>query len=669
MKNIKFFLILTALLMFVSFSQAQNSLTISTVTGGTPGSAIAVPVNAQLTTTVISMQFSITYDPTVLQFSSLSNYYPGMPSGYLSSNPSPGTIIFLWSSPTLETFSIPTTSTLFDVNFTCIDYAVGTSPVQFSNTPAVIEFYDLNLVEFFPTMGNGGVSTVAPPATSTYSGTGNWNVFANWNHGLPGTITNALIDNAATTTITTAAKCNNLTINAGGKLTLNSAKTLTVGGNMLIESSSTATGSFLNNGTLSVAGTSSAQRWVTANWTSGFPNTLTKWHYVSSPVSGATIGTFLGSLLNHWNEPTELWVVDTLPLTNPLVPGTGYGLAKHAPDGIVTFTGGTFNNNASYSPAITRLSAGTFPGWNLIGNPYPCAISWNLLVKSNVFGTVYTWNGATGNYVNYNGTVGALTDGIIPAEQAFYVQALTNSATISIPAASRLHSGTALYKNTIENLLTMKVQGSDVYEDYAFIHFRSDATTGFDQDFDAYKLWGMDNAPQLYSITSTDMLTINSLPGIAAQPIIPLGVRVGLNGTYTFTASDLESFAPGTEIFLEDLLTNHVQNLATNPVYVFSASTGDVAHRFNVHFAPVGVSENRLSSGIQIYGADKTIFVNIPNDMRGNIIVYNLLGSEISRTAIQSNTLNKINLDVPSGFYLVRVDGNTSTTSGKVFIR
>ena len=55
--------------------------------------------------------------------------------------------------------------------------------------------------------------------------------------------------------------------------------------------------------------------------------------------------------------------------------------------------------------------------------------------------------------------------------------------------------------------------------------------------------------------------------------------------------------------------------------------------------------------------------------MKGNIVVYNMLGIEITSKAIQAYSVNKINLDVPTGFYLVKVDGNSNTTAGKVFIK
>lgn len=648
-------------------------------TGLSPGATINIPIN--LTGTQVgSFQLLLQYDRDVLTYVSETHT---LASGFFGVFPSfthatlPGQtfckIQYAYtgagSGASFSNEDIVTLQFTFNGGSTNISYYnISTTVAQTGAQYTFIKANPYTVINLGTTFTNGSVSGGCTTLHSIITG-GDWKTAATWEENIiPSNAYDVIITGNTVTDTSTTGRCHDLTINPGGKLTVNPLKLLGIAGNMIIKSDASATGSFLNNGTSTVAGTTSVERWVTANWTVGYPDPATTWHYVSSPVSGATIGTFLGSLLNHWSEPLEWWVVDTLPLSIPLIPAIGYSLAKHIPDGIVTFTGGTLNNNTSYSPPIT-FTAGVFAGWNLLGNPYPCAISWDLITnRPNVAGAVYTWDGVAKNYVSYSGGVGGLSGGIIPAEQAFFVQATTTGASITIPNTARLHSGQGLYKNTIENLLSFQIQGSDVAKDMTYVHFISGATAGFDLEYDAYKLSGAEDAPQLYSIVGSDILSINSLPDVTSKPVIPMGLKVGLSDTYTITATDLETFSAGTEIFLEDILANKVQDLTKNPSYTFSASPGDVIHRFNVKFSSVGFSENRTSS-INIYSFERTVYVNIPNDMSGNIVIYNLLGSEIARTVIQSNSLNKINLDVPSGFYLVKVDGNSNSTAGKIFIR
>ncbi len=520
-------------------------------------------------------------------------------------------------------------------------------------------------------------ANISGPFGTVYSAAagGNWNSAATWKLNAAGTqagfvptgnVNVIVTGNPVTATAT--ARARDLTINPGGRLTVNNAIGLTATGNMVIAADATGTGSFLNNGTLTVTGTTQVQRWVTGNWTAGWPDENTLWHYISSPVSGATISTFLGSLLNHWSEPQQAWVPDTLPLTLPLTPGQGFSLAKQAPDGLVTFQGGTLNNNASYSPAIT-LTGGGFSGWNLVGNPYPCAINWATLGKSNLLATVYTWNAATKNYIFYNGTTGDLTGGIIPPTQAFFVQATAAPASITIATASRLHNTAPLYKNSVTDLLSLHVQGEGEARDGAFIHFRPDATTGFDNECDAYKLFGTADAPQLYMVSGGQNLSINSLPDIASQPVIPVALKVGLAQTYTLTASDLESFTSGTTIMLEDLKTGNVQNLNSNPVYTFSAAPGEPVNRFNLHFTTVGIDNPAARSETRIYSDGQTVYVSSQSAMTGQVTVFDMLGHEIAKTQLLNQSIGRITLDVPAGFYLVRMTGETGQVTGKVFIR
>lgn len=681
MKKIATFVGLPILTLFFvlwsGFAVGQTSASLQPdQTSLVPGQIVLVPVI--VTSTFESAYLYITYDKDVL--TPASPFFTGVAPDFSITASSPnystvtshialGSVDF--SNHTLAGTSLVTLRFIYNGGSTSLHMRTGEVP-DASNSKFFDDFGDQVTPYTYQdaTMSGTGYLTVKSVLSGLWKTATTWNLMDN--SPVPtgfvptgNVITN--ISSATTVTIDASARAKDLTINQGGQLTVNAAIPLAVTGNMLIESNAAGVGSFLNNGTLAVTGTTSAQRWVTANWSVGFPNAATIWHYVASPVSGATLGTFTGSLLNKWNEPLERWDTLTLPLSLPLVPGVGYGLAKHTPDGVVTFTGGVLNNDAFYAPAITYTAGGN-PGWNLLGNPYPCAISWDAITSSNVGGAVYTWNGATLNYVSYSGGIGGLTGGIIPAEQAFFVQATGASPTISMPASARQHSVAPIYKNTVENLLTLKVKGNEATEDYAFIHFRTDATTGFDAEFDAYKLFGMESAPQLYSITPSDILSINCLPDVSSQPVVAMGLKVGVNEIYTLTASDLESFTTGSGIFLEDVQTSYVQDLTVNPVYSFTAAPGDDVHRFNIHFSPVGVSEKRASD-INIYSAGHTVYVNIPSDINGNIVIYNLLGSEITRKSIQSNSLNKINLDVPLGYYLVKVDGNSATAAGKVFIR
>ncbi|MEI7661282.1 MAG: T9SS type A sorting domain-containing protein [Bacteroidota bacterium] len=471
----------------------------------------------------------------------------------------------------------------------------------------------------------------------------------------------------AAVTVSADAKAQDLTINPAGKLTLNSGKALTVKGNMLIQSDVTGTGSYIDYGTTSVTGTTTAQRYMTGNWNHLWPaNSDVIWHYVSTPVSGATINTFAGGLLNSWKEDTlstGYWKPLTLPLTIPLAVSTGYAAAMPS-TGIISYTGGTFNTGDKAINNLTNSDQSASRGYNLIGNAFPSAIAWNNLIsRTNLDASAYLWTGST--YATY------LTDDHhrIPSEQAFFVHVTVGHSTGSlvIPNTNRVHTDTVYAKSTASTRLDLTVTGNNL-EDLTSIRFNNDATTGFDPEYDAYKLWGVTACPQIYCI-ATDNLSINSLPEYTDKTVIPIGFKFGVNDNYTITASKLETFPGGTQIYLVDRVLHVEQDLFANPVYTFAASIGNPGHRFDIQFSPLtGIPEGSVSN-INIYSANKTVYINVPMDLHGQIIVYDLLGKEVANQSIESKTLNKVSLNSQPGYYLVKVFGDKATVSGKVFIQ
>ena len=155
---------------------------------------------------------------------------------------------------------------------------------------------------------------------------------------------------------------------------------------------------------------------------------------------------------------------------------------------------------------------------------------------------------------------------------------------------------------------------------------------------------------------------------MSSNNTVNLGFKVGVTADYVITASELSSFQNGTVIYLEDKRDSKTVNLMENPVYSFNAAPSDPIQRFTLHFNPVGISDI-TTNNLNIYSNQKNVYVNIPTSMTGNIVIYNLLGSEIASQPIQGNTLNRISLNSPTGYYIVKVIGANGITTGKVFIQ
>jgi len=266
----------------------------------------------------------------------------------------------------------------------------------------------------------------------------------------------------------------------------------------------------------------------------------------------------------------------------------------------------------------------------------------------------------------------------VPSNQGFFIKCnKVAGGSISVDNNVRVHNTAAFYKNTksFDDFLRLKIEGNNE-QDELIVHFDSNATVGYDGLFDAYKLYGLLSAPQLYTLTpnlDSIMLTMNVLDIISDSMIIPLCLEVGNTGIYTITASEISTFAPGVKIYLEDLKTGNVTNLMQNQVYSFTADTNDNRLRFLLRFDFMtnSIDKPEDEDPFYVYSFDKNIYVNI-NDLDGNanIRVCDILGRELQSIKADKARLKKISLhDQPNAIYIVILETKLRVYTEKIYLR
>ncbi len=685
------FIAATVMLFVVAFNEARaytypNLVVNYTGTGLVPGQYFYVPV--VLTGTLVgSVQCVFTYNRDVMTYISETHNFIGggtySASNFLQYPASTGQwyLKILWgytgggSGQTYAGVTVVTFKFQYKGGTTAFDFAYKAATT--GNTGTQYTFVKANpytQIDIHTTYtagsitGSSGATVYSTAAGGAFKDSTIWklNPDGSGNAFVPTGNVNAVIT-AGTVTSDDTNRVNNLTIYPLGKLTLNSARTLKVKGNLLIQSDATGSGSFVDltsAGGLTVTGTTTVQRYQTGNWDGLWPPTTITWHYVSPPVGYAISYVYYQSLMNSYDEPSASWTPITSGST-ALIKGVGYSTATTT-NGVITWTGGSLNTGNVTVGGMPNSFQSDAYGFNLVGNPYPCALHWDATIsKANVDATAYVWNGTT--YVPHLTTDPTPYD--IPAEQGFFVHVTTgqSAGTIVFVNANRVHSSNTYLKSTTSQYLDLTVDGNNM-EDMTSIRFNADATTGFDPDYDAYKLFGVAGCPQIYSLVSP-ALSVNTLPDYTSQTIIPIGFKVGVNETYTITASGMGTFPAGTDLYIEDLLLGKNQNLTVNPVYQFTATTTNPVHRFNLHFSPLTGMAGKSTGNLNIYSSENNVYVNIPMELHGEIVIYDLLGKEVKRQSIESNTLNKVSLNTQLGYYLVKVMGDKTTVSGKVFIQ
>jgi hypothetical protein len=477
-----------------------------------------------------------------------------------------------------------------------------------------------------------------------------------------------------------------LVINPGSQLIIPALKNLTVNGSTTInsllglqlKSNASGTASFLDHG-ISGTGTVKVERYLTTD----------SWHYISSPITNATAAVFLDDYLMTSDPTTSTgWSDYIINPATPLQVMRGYAVWKPSTNTrLESFIGTTNTGNQTFTG--NRTATDPFAGWHMVGNPYPSAINLSTGITWDHFEkAAYFWNQAgSGNPLyssgNYNVALasppyfGTHTK-YAPTEQGFFVHisdTWSGNSTLTFTNAARVHNTETFLKDDpeIHNALLMTALSSiNNYSDRISIHFNPGATASYDPGYDAYKLWGLYEAPQLYTRIGDTLVTCNSLPFELKNMVIPMGFSCGLPGMYTLIADSLGTFDDAISVSLEDLKLNTTRDLKTNPVYNFTYDTIDDANRFLLHFDNPTLGERDLKNirPVQIYSFGSSVYIRSTGETNpaGDIFIYDMTGREFYRGRLSVNPLNRFTPVIANGYYVVKVVTGDAVYSGKIYL-
>ncbi len=538
-----------------------------------------------------------------------------------------------------------------------------------------------------------------------------WNLPGNWSSNQVPTLgTTVQIPNSVpnfpeiNTNADKLAEVKNLAINSGSHLWVPQSYGLTVYGNLDISGElvlqSTADGvgsaSLITLGNINYAGTFTYQQYITGYM----------WHYMSSPILNASTSIFHPNNFYYYDETVaDSWLADnftggimgwTTPTETTLEIMKGY--IDYEETHVKQFTGQPNNGNYSYNLSYTDNTAthgnALFDGWNLIGNPYPSYVNWNSddITKTNVDNGIYFYDdNGTGAYNNYRYYVTASSASpypsvaanmgtcYIPPAQAFFVKASGTGGSVAVANGARCHGDAPFLKESNEqtdNILRLSINYGD-FSDETVIRFLEPATFGYDGEFDAFKLFpAYTNSAQIYSILENQDvgLAISTLPFFNdSLTIIPLGVKVMEEGVHKIIANEL-NFDEFTDVYLEDLYTETVVNLKTNPEYSFynpAENQINYKDRFRLIFSlDLTETENIYTDDVLIYSFNNIIVVEFPEIQTngGTINIYDMSGKKIMIKNYTEVSRVLIPLNSASAFYIVQVITGDNVYKKKVFI-
>jgi hypothetical protein len=565
--------------------------------------------------------------------------------------------------------------------------------------------------------------TIAPGATLpalTISG-GTFNVCGNWtNSATTGHFahTNGTVNFIGTVpqTISGLNVFDHVTVNNGGNgVTLGSATqikgllnlqngNLVSNGNLTLISTAAQTAMVVNNGAFVVTGDATVQRHITPY---GIRPVGLGYTYVSTPVASATVSAQLGDdvalvfnpayKFNCWLYPAPYSSAPfpNLYLYNETLVATGVDAAcmsentdkfetawQSAAGGTLFFPGfgyclnvagnttldasGTLNNGV-INVAVSKTDATAVnSGWNLLGNPYPAPIDWDLVYNANsgfINGGISrriatgTYSGTWAYYlanVPASGTNGATNE--VAAMQGFLMRATANGNlqfNNSMRATSYTNPNFFRTESHFD-LLRLSLHNGTAADEMT-VYFGGKTTPNFENEGDVEKMqFNSLPAPNLYTQTGSKPLSINGLGTLSESVIVPLTFIAAKEGKQTFKLTHKDGFA-GYTVYLEDTEAKTLHKIAESE-YVFTSAKGKNETRFRLRFAQEEKNDAEISIGLYPNPAENTVQIQFSKATTANIALVDILGREILSTTSEGQSVMLDIKHLPAGMYVVEIN-------------
>ncbi|MCR9253965.1 MAG: T9SS type A sorting domain-containing protein, partial [bacterium] len=477
---------------------------------------------------------------------------------------------------------------------------------------------------------------------------------------------NVIIDGNYSYQANGALTVNDLTINSGAIVDVNTEEALTVANTLV------------NNGTLSVMSGASLMVFEAGSIT-GIDITFKRntryadgrYSFVGTPVmqDASIVGSGLGSFVYRYIEATPYGSDDGLSRwedasSDELIPGKGYTQANQQE---IVFVGmpnqGTITVDGTYTEDVND----DYEGWMLVSNPYPASIDVSdfLSTNSNISGAIYIWDdngsntqrGTNADYIVANGTMATNTtpaggqtryNQTMGSMQGFFVK-LSGATDTEIEFREDMrvtgNSDDHFFRKTEMPIARINLVDEKGMFKQAVIGLAEDATnTALNRTYDA-QAFSASAEYGIYTVKAGRSLALNGIT--ETWKVIQLQVNVAEAGFYTLEV-ELEDYP--SELFLRDNQTGEVMDLR-NESYSFHSEAGINIDRFELlanDIQVLGIEQREVS----VYVHNDILHIHGGNQETRDYKVFNLKGHQVLATRVK--TADKVDMSaLARGIYLV----------------
>lgn len=237
----------------------------------------------------------------------------------------------------------------------------------------------------------------------------------------------------------------------------------------------------------------------------------------------------------------------------------------------------TISDGISYTTNSIPENGAAYAGWNLVGNPYYAAVSETDFQLGN-----HTW------LENFVGYVSRLDENnnfersrtsqanVVPALMSFFVKVPQSPVAVPVLSPYSTQRSTLRHRE-IEKNISLKLSRQGTYCDKTSVVINNSASLAYDDQEDLAKII-KPGAAVIYSLADDVKCEFNVLSLADNYQVIPLGLYVWQNGSFTFALDSKKTNFDGSVILVDN--QKGIRTNLTNSQYTTNLSRGDIESRF-----------------------------------------------------------------------------------------
>ena len=503
----------------------------------------------------------------------------------------------------------------------------------------------------------------------------------------------------------------NVTVNSGRSLTIQSTSSLTVGGNFSNNSGTVTLNSDATNySSIIVSGSSTGNidynRYVNAVGDN-------EWDLIGSPLDAVSISTFVSTntagtatlatngsayavgVYDNANDTWTNYTTSTVGAAGNFDIGKGYQMASvSGGTGLLKFTG-TVPSTAQTQAIIDNDAANAGAGrrWSLIANPFPSYVQGNsnadgsnnfLTVNTSklddTYEAIYGYDADGTGYTVYNNSSGALR--LAPGQAFMVASDDTSSDNVSFTTAMRtvvggddLIAGDDDYDS---QEVVIKLYNDNTVIEEAKFYFEEGLSLGLDPGYDAGAY--SQSAAIMSRLVEEDGgvgLVINAM-GIESMnsAIIPLVINQEAYQDFKVVLFT-HTIPDNVNVYLEDNQQGTMTLLNEQDFELTPENTLSEVGRFYLHFTEgtFSIDEEVLTNNLNVFKADYNNFITIEGlavqSQETSVKLYNVVGMEVLSTSLNNNTNTQtISTDgLATGVYVIKLQSESNQLTKKLIIK